>query len=166
MSKRYGRNQRRAARQRIAELEYAMVLDRALLRDQSNEIGRLKSIIDDARMVAGNMSALLPATNMAMGINPTDKLYIEHRNIDFENLGEASIHDFFKRIPLNVLMAKVKQHVFDNSLHFSVHFSDGSWGYAISDVTIINTPKEILIARVCEQLSKIIVRDMKKISAP
>lgn len=74
MSKRYGRNQKRRHRDRIAALEQSQEMDRALLSRVSSELSSLRSEVEqwdeEIRRLLGEHSALRRETHEVLSRNP------------------------------------------------------------------------------------------------
>jgi hypothetical protein len=144
MSRRFGRNRRRRAREEIAalqtrntQLEEAHVLDRICssglsekLQKAQEEITRAKAILgrycvafmpEHRKMETGFMDVIREAASpRPWGFSP----------IDSDPISAAVVA--FGPIALDVIAARMREDPIRNEMHFSVEFRDGRHGYAIT----------------------------------
>lgn len=139
MSRRFGRNQRRRAREAIATLQditndqlSALTANRAKLRELEQEL-------DHAKELVGPMSILFPAEEeMSVGWKSTDRAQAcVDVSPPLPDLAPSfAQHETepmcFRTIPLDVLILRVERSELDQCLHVGVKFADGVWGYGIT----------------------------------
>lgn len=157
MSRRYGRNQKRRARAEIAQLEQkatelqaAMVLDRALLRHQTQKINELQSRLEDvARIMGTNFIGLEPALWKFQ-----EKHQINRFRCPVDG-GDVVMH---------TMMAGITKDQFrpDYMVHFRVDLAGESVGYTISEVALRHGPEEYIARRISEEMAQMLVRDLRK----
>jgi hypothetical protein len=162
MSKRFGRNQRRAARERITTLEQALQMDRALLARVGERKRQLEQEINDAKRIVGRMSTLFePEVRRLDG--PARSLMRVFTHSAVTDDGQAFSHNQAQTIPLPVMLSMVDKDGLAGSIHCKVVFDDGQWGYAISEDAILATPEDILVERIALSLAKNIGQQLKEV---
>jgi hypothetical protein len=146
MSKRFGRNQRRRAREALqhataeaARWEHAYVLCHGLAVSQGQKIHQLERAVDDAKQIAGQMSVLFPAEEFSTDAKPPK--HGERFMVDIaerlESMAvEPSITDWqraeFRRTPLALLVAKIHPGAIEACMHVRVEFADEVRAYGIT----------------------------------
>lgn len=162
MSKRFGRNQRRQARERIAALEQAITMDRGLLAHVSERKRQLEQEISDAKRIVGRMSVLFePEVRRLDGPARSPMHMFTHSAVMDE--GQAFFHNQSKTVPLPVMLSMVNKDGLDMAIHCKVLFGDGQWGYAISEEAVLATPEDVLVGRICQELAMTIGQQLKEV---
>lgn len=162
MSKRFGRNQRRQARERIAALEQAVARDGRLLAHVSERKRQLEQEINDAKRIVGRMSALFePEARRLDGPARSEMHMFTHSSVVDD--GRAFFHNQSKTFSLPVMLSMVSRDVFDMAIHCKVTFDDGRWGYAISEEAILATPEDVLVERITRELAMTIGQQLKEV---
>ena len=161
MSRRFGRNQRRAARERVAELERALQMDRALLAHVGERKRQLEQEISDAKRIVGHMSVLFEPGATRLDGPARGKMQVRTHSalMDF--------HAQPKTIPLDVMIATLKSKsggALDDAVHCKVMFDDRCWRYAISEAALHAIPEDILVERVTRELAMTIGKDLAKLT--
>lgn len=166
MSRRFGRNQRRAARQRVAELEQALQMDRALLARVGERKRQLEQEISNAKRMVGRMSVLFEPGATRLDGPARGKMQLFSHSAVMED-GRPFFHAQSKTIPLDVMIATLKSKgggAFDDAVHCEVMFDDGCWRYAISEAALYAMPEDILVERVTRELAMTIGKDLAKLT--
>ncbi len=143
MSQRFGRNQRRRAREQIAalqvakaNLERAHVLDRALLQHTTQKLNIVRDELANAKETACRMSILFPAKEeLHVGQKSDDRFPLKAYRPQMENpfISNRAIEAVMVQdLTLEALIAKVDKDAITGSLHFHVRFGDGEWAYALT----------------------------------
>lgn len=137
MSKRFGRNQRRRARERIAELKDAGRNKAAHLLDVLEQLRRAEAVIDHARSVLGNDVALPPVMRGYHPMPLGGDFRIEDPNARMPSpcLGSESmpVTMEMKILQMRELVAFIESRDLDRAVHFYVQLDDGRAAYAIDD---------------------------------
>jgi hypothetical protein len=164
LSRRYGRNQKRAHRQRIAELETALTSDRELLKFMRKRNRELEDVIENASNIAGEMSVLFPAKNIEtrQPSMPTWDISIRDETSIFHPMAGAMEKLTFETQRLNVMLGRIGEDPLRRATHFMIKFGDKRWGYALSHEAIHSAPRHILQRMVCENLGKVIGMELKQ----
>lgn len=174
MSRRFGRNQRRRARealaaasQRVADLEQAHVLDRALQEDMRTRLDALQSEIDDAKDIAGPMSILFPVEgNFQPGIKsePVRQLHIDvpARLPDRFICDEPMETLTYQRLPLETLVLSIRPDVLNAALHVNVEFADGVWRYGLTRTAWYSLPRERRQRLIAQTIPNDLAREVAK----
>jgi hypothetical protein len=166
MSRRFGRNQRRQARERIAALEQAIVMDRGLLAHVSERKRQLEQEISDAKRIVGHMSVLFEPGATRLDGPARGKMQLFSHSAVMED-GAPFFHAQSKTIPLDVMIATLKSKsggAFDDAVHCKVMFDDRCWRYAISEAALHAIPEDILVERVTRELAMTIGKDLAKLT--
>lgn len=162
MSKRFGRNQRRQARERIAALEQAITMDRGLLAHVSERKRQLEQEISDAKRIVGRMSVLFePEARRLNGPARSPMHMFTHSAVMDE--GQAFFHNQSQTVPLPVMLSMVNKDGLDMAIHCKVAFGDGQWGYAMSEEAVLATPEDILVERITRELAMTIGQQLAEI---
>lgn len=160
MSRRFGRNQRRQARERIAALEQAVAMNRGLLAHVSERKRQLEQEISDAKRIAGRMSVLFePEAKRLDG--PARGLMYLFTNSSVMDDPSPFFHAKSETVPLPVMLSRIDKSVLDKSIHCSVMFDDMKWNYALSEMAVQAMPKELLVERVAMRLARQIGEDLE-----
>lgn len=154
MSRRFGRNQRRAARQALADSQHQLDVTRTSLSDAGARLQKIQREMNDARRIAGEMSILFPAS--VMGIPGPKRDHIQVRT--FNPLDRLDPMDRHNRIAargqsLPVMLSRIDTSALRDAVHVRVRFGDRVVGYAISHDAIESTPKDILTDRLATELA-------------
>lgn len=162
MSKRYGRNQKRRARERIAQLQSAYAREQGLLARISGQLRDAEDVIDHARSVLGNDVALPPVMR---GNHP------EPLGGDFLMAEPPAIHVLscigdeampltleMKVIQMRQLLAGLEFQDYRGALHFYVQLDDGRAAYAIDERAFAQMPREQLAATLHGPIAKALAR--------
>lgn len=165
MSKRFGRNQRRQARERIAALEQAIHLDRELLKHVGERKRQLEQEISDAKRIAGRMSALFePEARRLDGPARSPMHMFTHSAVMDDP--KAFFHSQSQTVSLPVMLSRMSKDTLNGAIHCKVVFDDDQWGYAISENAMLSTPEDVLVERVTEHLAMTIARQLADASRP
>ena len=167
MSKRFGRNQKRAFRTQVEELKTTietlkqkMHMDQGLLSLVRSKLGRLEDEIAEAKRIIGERSVLFPPTvveleSMHSHIRlPTNQMPIYKYDLH----SPIEIRQTHVELPVMLTSIQEKFHEF----HCVVDFGKGVWGYAISHESLRKMPPDIAARRISEQLARAIVSDLRK----
>jgi hypothetical protein len=167
MSKRYGRNQKRRARERIAQLEADRVMDQGLLAHVRRELNDAEKAIDHARKVLGNDVSLPP---IERGYHP-NPLGGDFRTP--EQMRPLSWYDErspvfleHKVIQMRQLLSRIefREQPRDNSraVHFYVRLDDGNVAYAIDERAFLQMRCEELEATLLGPISRELARHLAR----
>lgn len=162
MSRRFGRNQRRQARERIAALEKAIAMDRGLLAHVSERKRQLEQEISDAKRIVGRMSVLFePEARHLDGPARSPVHMFTHSAVMDRSL--AFFHNQSKTVPLPVMLSRMSRDGLDMAIHCKVAFGDGQWGYAMSEEAVLATPEDVLVERITRELAMTIGQQLKAV---
>lgn len=162
MSRRFGRNQRRQARERIAALEQAVAMDRGLLAHVSERKRQLEQEISEAKRIVGRMSVLFePETKRLDGPARSPMHLFTHSAVVKE--AQAFFHDRSKTVPLPVMLSRMNKDSLDMAVHCKVLFGDGQWGYAMSEEAVLATPEDVLVERIARELAMTIGQQLAQV---
>lgn len=156
MSKRYGRNQKRQHRERIALLESQLSRAQADLRNWH----RLDDALSDARRVLGD-SVYLPSREVYGDAG-------DLRRVSMRGIRPSWTGDFDTELNIEYLYALIAQVDRDHAqraMHLSVRSRDGAATYALSEVAIA-VLSESQLARLIEReiaprLAELAARQLK-----
>jgi hypothetical protein len=167
MSKRFGRNRRRRAREQIAalqtrnaNLEGAHVLDRELcaslgakLRDAQDEIKRAK------RILGRYCVAFMPEhRQMETGFTPYLRDLSPPAPLGMPPIGpEAAMQLAFQYVELDVIAARLHDDPIRHEMHYGVTFRDGSHGYAVTKQALLLMDRADAVRLVSDALARALV---------
>ncbi|MFM0165749.1 hypothetical protein PQR39_35635 [Paraburkholderia sediminicola] len=172
MSKRYGRNQKRAHRSRIAELENELAKTRehaALLDSDCREYSRE---IECAKRIVGEYCVAFNPHGRTMPIGEAQFVEVMQYERDF-NPGVTRYWDFnpnemlapisVSRIRLPILCVLANREQIRGSRHLSVVYDGKAWGYAIDPMAWRMSRYPIDLCRnIAERLTHMIYEEMSK----
>lgn len=167
MSRRYGRQQKRQARELIANLERAITMDAALIRQMRENLDTAEAVIDHARACLGHDVALPPvsAGNHPQPLGGDLRLPIVPRVLArFAEYGNEPTSLSMKVRQLHQLVGHVAEN--ERALHFYLDLDDGSAAYAIDQRALSSMPHDLLVETlrgpIARELSMLLVDHFKK----
>jgi len=163
MTKRFGRNQKRAMRAQIASAE-AVAAERLRMAEYSRrEAKHVRDELDEAKDIAGALSVIFPATNTIDGGTKQSFMRIAEES-------RASLSDCIdtpmatlRVFDLPTLIASIEPEGLRSAMHVMVQFGGGSWGYGLTRDAIKAMPERELCRRIAMHLAPIIAAEMKKV---
>lgn len=165
MSRRYGRNQRRRARERIKDLETALAMERSLLHYASEKLKEVRRINESINRIVRENTILRPPSTMIVDGPARDRIQlgvIGNPRLFYSDTG--SIEEMRRSTEQAcVILAKLE---YDHVLlrqHAIVSFADRRWCYAISEeaAAVLARAGE-LEKYVAQVLARQISEDIKK----
>jgi len=166
MSRRYGRNQKRAHRQRIAELEKAYTREQHLLAYLRNQLDGLRAEVEDAKRELGaDFIAFQPQTMHDPGImdgsfrmaHLTDPPC--YPGADLSKLSLTSL--VFHVLELNAV--REGSAVFSDRLHINVALADGRVRYSITESALAAISDERLVREVTRSLAQQLTVELRRL---
>lgn len=155
MAQRYGRNQRRRARARIAELEHSRAMDGAQLRKVSEEKRLLMNAVDEARYILGDSVALPPQAAQIRLQQGQRSFAIAPRKPMGDFLWAARHEPVHVKLEsMHALVLETEKRQIDMGLHVRVQLADGDWAYAISETAMRRMPIDALQALLEREMSR------------
>lgn len=137
MSKRYGRNQKRAARAEIAGLKESLARDRALMHQTVNDNRDLLEVMQRARAILGRHSVALPVQHMGGHPQPLGGDFDVHVHQPFSLGGKfESMQVQIERMYELLVMVEEGSGFDYGALHCTVELDSGKVAYAISRAAI------------------------------
>jgi hypothetical protein len=149
MSKRFGRNQRRRAREALAvakdeaascRLAYNMAA--ALQQEALRRLRDIEDELAEAKRIAAPMSVMFPAEEILSDYNsvsefarsglPAISIRLAGRPAYSVSASDAAETMTLQKLPLDVLLARINYSDMERAAHISVRFRNGEVGYAIS----------------------------------
>jgi hypothetical protein len=172
MSKRYGRNQKRAHRSRIAELEAEIV---ALNKDNRElfDCGkRLSDEIECAKRIVGEYCVAFNPRSMTMRVGEAEFVEVIQYERDF-NQGVTRYWDFnpnemlkpisMSRIRLPIMCVLADRERIRGARHMSVVYDGKAWGYAIDPMAWRMSRYPVDMCRsIAERLTHLIYDELEK----
>ncbi len=167
MSRRYGRNQRRAHRERIEALDQrnvalqaAMTMDRGLLASTTGKLRDAKDQIERVRRTLGPNTALLPPLTVALQGDARNRVMLEAFGGRPPSLAYdgsmSSMGQCAQDVELPALLSRVGRDggPHGRAVHVKVRFADQQLGYAISEEAMRDLPLEILVGDIAQALAE------------
>ena len=165
MSRRYGRNQKRRAREEAARLREAVDMANGLARYTTQKNHDLQDEIDRAKELLPEGSILLEPGTIKTG-STTDvpiRMCVHGRVPDSISARQAETFAM-RSVPLDVLLTDVVLDQLQDKLHFNVLFADGVWRYSVARRALMNGPpgtEKRLIADISRRLATQLILDLK-----
>ena len=175
MSKRFGRNQKRALREKIASLERQLSQLEGWTERYRQERNQLQNAIDEAAQVLGYHHAALPVQHSGYTINPAYTRNMHQAAPPPQNLWVAKGNDpisakqpyeLQKMLQLTVAQHKNTDSHHTHNMHYLARLGDSYQSvYCISEKALYETPLHILKGRfarhVAEQLAELFTQEIK-----
>lgn len=166
MSRRFGRNQKRALKAEAARWQKAFELECEVRRHTSEERRRLRSELDYAKQSVVRHSGLFApetVTDRAFGCG-TQLRIVEGRS--FDNVPDLA-HDLadggamvMRTVSLPVLLSELRTGPDAFGHHLLVNYEDRKWGYAFTHKAVLVQPRERFVQHVAETLARQIHHDL------
>lgn len=161
MSKRYGRNQKRLARERITQLEAARAMDQGLLAHVRRKLNDAEQVIDHAREVLGNDIALPP---IERGYHPSPlggdfQVAEPTRSLSYTGKNSPMFLEH-KVIQMRQLLSRIEFRGYTRAVHFYVRLDDGDAAYAIDERAFLQMRREELEATLIGPISRELARHL------
>lgn len=173
MAQRFGRNQRRRAREQIAalsqrgeDLRTALALNQGLLREVSARKEALTKVIAEARKILGDSVALPPLrlatpNPLRRGESSFMARPASQPLSDFiHETGAMSAVWVAERMHVLVAEASRGDHLRMQGMHCMVQLHDGKYAYAISENALHQLSPEMLAERLAPQVADQMTRVM------
>jgi hypothetical protein len=164
MSRRYGRNQKRRAREALEQatqdaqrFKNAWHMESALLQSVAAQKRELAQIVDDIRDCLPNGSALLPPGLLRVDIrspDPRDRLMVASEPPGLTGAIEEEQCVSFTEVEAHPLVCSIDTDRFSGAVHFNAKFMDGSEVYCASRETISSLPRDRLIRLLRDDISR------------
>jgi hypothetical protein len=138
VSRRFGRNQRRRARDEVARLGQALSMESGLREHIASERDKLRFDLNEARRMLPAMSLALPPGVMQLRQSAQDRLEVQVFPPVSRDMCAAgtSVRDTIRVLPLRVMLAHCDRDQFAGMLHVRVRFADGQVAYAVTDESL------------------------------
>ncbi|MEO8021114.1 hypothetical protein [Polaromonas sp.] len=130
MSQRFGRNQRRRAREAIAQLNTNLNQADTALSVRTRQLIQLEEELHAAKEIAGHMSIIFPAAGtIVVDGKSTDNqtVYVDASSpmsLSGPSMMDESMTACISTLPLDLLIARVDRSRLDGALHCYVKFGD------------------------------------------
>lgn len=165
MSARFGRNQRRRAREaqavqaaEIARLEAARAMDAGLLADMSRKNSALTNIMQDVRSMLPRNSVMLPPMPFGWPHLETSRpavIPLSQQAAMWGNFSASAPIDFAMNVQRQVhawvLNTRVEER--DEAVHFVAEFGGHCLGYALTYQALDEMPRDYLIRQVSQAMA-------------
>jgi hypothetical protein len=181
MSKRYGRNQKRRARARIAELEQSENRLTAHLEGATQNVRRLsadlqgtsqnlhalRQVLESAMEIAGPMSVLFPAQPLEVKQKREGRTHWQVDVPDRESWQQAvmtyrDIHQrTLKIMDLDLLVSRIHRDALSQALHCRVKFADKEVCYADSALARAIMGRKNLEQAIARELAQVLTERLR-----
>lgn len=171
MSKRFGRNQRRRARERIAELERFRAMNQELALRMSAQNAELRQAITEARFILGQHCIALPPEYAGDHPHPLGNSFNAYapERLElavFERDSACMTHAQQLQRMHTLLVDDGRYDVVRSMLHFNVTLDSGVVTYCISDSALRNMDRSMLQRRLAHeigrQMAKLLVTKLRE----
>lgn len=169
MGKRFGRNQRRKLRDRVAELEQGVMLAQGLTRHVARERDQLRDCIAEVEKVLGLNHVALPpkaigfpcTQEQAYGLTQVNLAKIPGFETTFDQPSPAPIDYRISNIHVALMHVSVHHDATRLAVHCIVRYRDNRWGYAITEQALQTISVDRLAAEIAPQIADAMKRDMR-----
>jgi hypothetical protein len=169
LSQRFGRNQRRRARELAQQLRteaeglrVALTRDKRSLREQASDIEAMRQQLREAVRILGPNSAALPPTKLRLPGKGRPRVALGGWTLPpLGAPGDTFESSVVTRHELKVLFARLKKDPPTGMVHARVEFDDRQYGYGISDEAIQTMPADLLARRIGEEITELLVQQIR-----
>lgn len=178
MSRRFGRNQRRRAREALAQADQAVLLERegrymaeAVARESSARARTLKELLGEFASRVGRYAIAegVPAkfTSDWLGRQPNFRLPVMPELDVSAMFSIASMYDTVTICAevMRVLDVQVVRDHMKRDMHVRLYFDEHRVGYALSDHAVRNMTRAELVGRITPEIATLLVDLLKKEAA-
>lgn len=148
MSRRYGRQQKRKAREQIAQLEFANRQLQAGFEVASRRVTELRESLKQITDVLGPNFIGLPPKQLAMRVENSFRL--------FTDAGPERMH------LVEIAMRTASNEHPQKQLHCHVILANGQSAYALSEAALLQLSEDQLINRIAPEIAQHLVREVRK----
>lgn len=165
--RRFGRNQRRRAREQIATLgselqasiEHAQVLD-SMLKGTEQNLREALGEIEEAKALLPSFSAALQAEVIRLGGEVCREIEVPLApSLDFATIDAAPI--FLRRVRLPVIVAAADCSELSQHIHAQVEFASHRLAYAVSEATLLAMPRKHRLRRLTEVIASAMAPELE-----
>jgi len=165
MSQRFGRNQRRRARETIAATQLALenekharVMAEGLGLHLNRRVSELSGVLEEAADIAGRMSVLFPAEDVnSQHKSNTYRVPLRRLSSVLDTIGDGA-PGTFSVIDLPVMLTKVSRDALDRAVHVRVSYGDKTAGYALSEQAARMMTRDQLERRIAPEIAHHLAR--------
>lgn len=175
MSRRFGRNQRRRAREaiaaaegRIENLSAALECDRALLASQRRKLGEAEAFQREVAEIVGR-EAIIAGKPVCLDYEFArygDSIeFVPKQSFPAISLLNSVEHAHVERVrseTLHLLDVDVVADELRYQIHARVRLAGSQAGYAISASALRRMPEKKLVPKIAEEIAVLLVRDLKR----
>lgn len=174
MSKRFGRNQRRRARESIAaltaragELEKGMAMDRGLIRQQSARLAEADAFAREVGAIVGR-EAVIAGEPVMMDLRWPRRSAMGPRLVPSKSLGPI---DFETPLPsvvsiqyetLRLLEVDCVADRISRTMHVRVTMDDKTIGYGLTEAALIQMTDREIESRVAPEIARMLAAALKR----
>lgn len=168
MSKRYGRNQRRRARERIAALEEALLKEKEMLKWTARQWNDARDEIRSAKSIASEHCAAFNPRTMQMNVTESDYVMLtEMERFDLRYMPDWTRPLHIEQVPLPVMIALADPEWRRLSRHVLVQYQGKRYGYGVNMIEFMSARDPIRYLRVVgEILAQMIHAELTRPQAP
>lgn len=172
MSKRFGRNQRRRAREALANMTSNYEQQAGLSRHLGDRVRELRDEIADAKQMAAQLSVLFsPEVYQTAGPRSgRDRLTMQVQEaLQFVELGnEPAASQALAQVPLTLLLAKIetaadggRDHL-ARAMHARIRFADNELAYGITEMALRGMSRRQLVKRLSQEMAHLLADKLLK----
>lgn len=172
MSRRFGRNQRRRAREALASKAQELTIQGYQLKAAKHELGEMKvrarvadAVMDALRAVLGDDSVALPAARRMVGETKLEVMrYVQYEPMSFD-LSDASQFEVLTENLAGLLEANVSQDHWARRAHFEAQFKGDPVAAYYIDLNVFRLEKsdfanDLIERQVSRQLARMFITKM------
>lgn len=152
MSRRFGRNQKRKMREQLAFAADALDEARQGRKRLKDMLDDVSQELDDAKRIAGSMSALFQPQAMKMrgSVREYVEVVAQHHPLSLDSMDTLKE---IRSMRLPVLLSHVDQDRLRELVHIRVHYENNVVGYGMTQEMLQIVPKDILVRRIGNEIA-------------
>jgi len=170
MSRRFGRNQRRRAREEVARMDaevarinQAFEMEKGLCQEISKKAARLQEEINRAKDLLPEGSILFEPGEFRLNGPANAPIHMPVLgNVGYRPSDAIPKFETFRSIPLTVLLTEAVLDELSGQLHFNVQFADGKWRYSVDRRALVGSAdtRRRMVEEISFRLAKQLVIDL------
>lgn len=159
--KRFGRNQRRRAREQINRLQAALDHQESVARGEARMRMEAQTELMDAKKIGHAMSVFAPVGRYKANFPPQHVIDIDNPD---KTGGLPARGDDLRNVRLHAILANVKLEALHGVrfIHAHVTFSGGEAAYSITEGAMAVTPPDVLVRILAKELAISLAPQLKR----
>lgn len=166
MAKHFGRNQKRAMRNRIQSLEWALEMQKALFEQVSNERHKLREVVERTSQVLGDHFVSLPVKTVEVE-DMLDRFRVSIHQPNRVSMISHAVMQALNYIEMDIYQSSLQADELRQMIHMRYASLSGQVGYSISDRAWMTLPeallKNLIVQQIAPEMATLFVQERKKL---